>query len=193
MNKTTISAAFAFLAIIVAPANATNEPSAIPDTAKIPFAAMEKLNGLHGEWTATTAIINSEGAWIEQHKDVVKFKPGLGGVLLTEQHVKRLSGTGFTLKTDFSFDQYRDHYRLTAVGNGWGLMDIYEGEVADDALLVDNLRSGTTFRLDDGREMHFRLTIPLKGDKRVMEIEQSTTAGKRWSPFYRVTYERAGD
>ena len=41
--------------------------------------------------------------------------------------------------------------------------------------------------------MNFQLIIPIDGDKRVMEINQSLNGGEIWTPFYRVTYEKAAD
>ena len=181
-----------FIALIVALSSpmAHGADTGVPETARAPYEAMQALAGLHGEWRATTELMNAEGDWIEQHQDIVSFSPDLGGVLLTEREISRLSGEGFSLITDFSFDQYRKRYRAAVIGTGWGLMDIYEGVVADGVLEMDNLRSGTTFKLDDGRGMHFRLSIPLTGDDRLMTIEQSLTAGEAWSPFYRIRYQR---
>lgn len=180
------AAAFAMLFALGAAA----AEDAIPKTAAAPAEAMQRLAALHGEWLAVTEMINTEGEWIEQHRDRVAFEPSLNGLLLTEKHIARISGQGFRVETDFSFDQYRAAYRAAATDDTWGLMDVYEGTADGDVLQITNIRSGTSFPLQDGREMHFRHTIPLSGETRIVTIEQSTDAGEKWSPFYRVIYTR---
>lgn len=162
----------------------------IAATALEPHEEMAKLSNMLGEWTATTEMITPEGEWIEQSVDHVAYRSELTGLLVTEEHIDRISGEGFILITDLSYDQYRDRYRMSAIGTGWGLMDIYEGELGNDVLDLNNIRAGTSFPLEDGREMFFRLLIPVSGDTRVTEIDMSLDGGETWNPFYRVTHER---
>lgn len=162
----------------------------IAETAIEPHGEMAKLANMLGEWTATTEMITPEGDWVQQNVDRVGFRSELGGLLITEEHLDRISGEGFVLVTDLSYDQYRDTYRLSAIGTGWGLMDIYEGPLKNDVLNLSNIRAGTSFPLDDGREMFFRLLIPVSGDTRVTRIDMSVDGGETWNPFYRVTHER---
>lgn len=162
----------------------------VAETAIEPHREMAKLANMLGEWTATTEMITPEGDWVQQSIDRVGFRSELGGLLIAEEHLDRISGEGFVLITDLSYDQYRNTYRLSAIGTGWGLMDIYEGHLENDILSLNNLKAGTSFPLDDGREMFFRLLIPVSGDTRVTRIDMSVDGGETWSPFYRVTHER---
>ena len=50
-------------------------------------------------------------------------------------------------------------------------MDIYEGRLENNALDLNNIRTGASFSLDDGREMFLRLLIPVSGDTRVTWID----------------------
>jgi len=162
----------------------------IAETAIEPHGEMAKLANMLGEWTATTEMITPEGDWVQQNVGRVGFRSELGGLLIAEEHLQRISGEGFVLVTALSYDQYRDTYRLSAIGTGWGLMDIYEGQLENDVLDLNNIRAGTSFPLDDGREMFFRLLIPVSGDTRVSRIDMSLDGGETWNPFYRVTHER---
>lgn len=135
-------------------------------------------------------MITPEGDWVQQNVDRVGFKSELGGLLIVEEHLQRISGEGFVPVTNLSYDQYRDTHRLSAIGAGWRLMDIYDGQLENDVLDLNNIRTGASFPLDDGREMFFRLLIPVSGVTRVTRVDMSVDGGETWNPFYRVTHER---
>jgi|GEM_PF-609141 len=164
----------------------------LPESAKAPAEAMAKLGALQGTWKTVTEIAQEDGGWLEQSANIVAIKKSLRGLLLTESEVKRTSGdeTSLGLKIDYTFDQYRKVYRVSVVDDGWGIMDIYEGGLEDGALTLTNIRSGTSFPLDDDGEMFFHLAMPVAGDWRVLDINMSTDKGESWRPFYRVTYTR---
>ena len=162
----------------------------LPETAQAPYDAMRELEGLKGAWTVSTEYVDQNGERSMLSKDVVVAEESLRGLMLTEKHKERLEGQGFMLETDYSYDQYRNVYRLAATDDTWGVMDIYEGRVENGVLQATNLRSGTYFPTADGGKMHVRLTIPTKGDRRVMEVDHSLDEGESWRPLYRVTYER---
>ena len=193
--KTAFMGACCALGVAVLPimqaAAGTNEP--LPQTAVVPHEAMRALDGLLGEWISVSQIANGDGTWTTLVKDRVEFRLKLRDLVVSERVIEHLEGTGTIIHTDFSYDQYREVYRLMAVDDTWGLMDIYEGDIMDGALQVTNLRSGTASKLDDGRDLHFRLTIPLSGDERLMTIDRSVDEGLSWVPFFRVTYVRSQD
>ncbi len=166
--------------------------SELPETAKAPAAAMEKLSALQGAWKTTTEIIDQEGVWNEQAVNHVSIESDFRGLLLTESETERLSGSEESpqLKIDYTYDQYREVYRVSVIDSGWGIMDIYEGALEAGQLTVTNIKSDTSFPLDDGGQLHFRLQIPVTGNKKVVNINLSTDKGVTWRPFYRVTYTR---
>lgn len=181
---TVISLAQASLSFAYADDDAQQSVSAAP------AAALQALSPLLGEWRVTLYRLGEAGEWVEESADDVFFEPSLNGLLLTERMLQRISGEGFELKTDYMFDQYRDVYRLAVADDTFGLMDIYEGQLEDGALIVTNLKSGTGFPLDAETMMNFRLTIPVASGNRQMTIDQSTDAGATWRPFYRADYAR---
>jgi len=164
----------------------------IPDTAIVPTEAMSALKGMLGKWSVKTEMINPEGAWATQGSDSVSIKARLNNMLFAETHTERLSGQSLVVETDYSYDQYRQVYRARAMDDTFGLMDIYEGNLENGILVLTNIRAGTSFPLDETRQMNFRLTVPVTGDERVMEIDQSIDAGETWSSFFKLTYQRIG-
>ena len=178
--------ASACLAAAVVPAAAED----LPETAQASYDAMRKLAGLKGVWTVSTAYVDQNGEHTQLSKDIVVIEESLRGLLFTEKHRERLEGQGFSLETDYSYDQYRNIYRIATTDDTWGLMDIYEGRVEDGVLEATNITSGTYFPTENGGKMHIRLTIPAQGDTRVMAVDYSLDEGGSWRPLYRVTYER---
>ena len=187
-QKTRTLVCAALLAAFALPAIAQETPA----TAQAPKAAMDRIDAIKGDWITTVDIMTQSGEWETQSVNQIRIESHFGGLLFTEEELKRLEGDEASpaLKVDYTYDQYREHYRLSAIDSGWGIMDIYEGVLEDDALVVTNLRADTNFPLDDGRALHFRLRIPVTGDERIMTIDMTTDAGATWRPFYRVSYRR---
>ncbi len=184
--KPIIAFAF-FFSTITGPLQAED----IPESAKTPAEAMGKLSGMLGEWILTSEVMTEEGEWAPTATDRVSVTASLNNLLFTEHHKERMNGEGFVVETDFTFDQIRSVYRAAVVDDTWGLMDIYEGELEGETLVLTNMRAGTDFELQDGRRMNFRLTIPVAGDERIAMVDQSVDSGETWRAFYRLTYKRA--
>ena len=182
------SIAFISVSITASPTQAQSQP------AKAPAAAMEKLNALKGNWHAKTEIMNQDGTW-SPHTDVkVKIASHMNGLLFVEEEIERIAMApgAAGLKIDYTFDQYRNVYRLAVVDDTWGIMDIYEGKLDDGIIEMSNIRAGTSFPIQNG-ELFFRLQIPVTGDTRVMDIDLSSDKGKTWQPFFKTTYKRIAD
>ncbi|MBT5187593.1 MAG: DUF1579 family protein [Kordiimonadaceae bacterium] len=150
----------------------------------VPLEKMAKLEGLLGPWE-TTNYAYSDGEWKQIATSKVTFLKKLKGKLITEEISNLTPATGFIVETFISYDQYRKTYRLAAVDDTFGLMDIYEGDWVDDALFqLTNLRAGTNFPTQDGGSMYFRLSFTeLSTDKREFLVERSNDNGMTWSPM----------
>ncbi|MBI1392701.1 MAG: DUF1579 domain-containing protein [Alphaproteobacteria bacterium] len=192
MRKATVAACFAAMTLCAAARaeGAADFPEGMPETARAPFAAVAQLDGMLGAWRVTSEMAGPEGEWTNRTVYRQSFANGLRGLVLSEVHEATLEGDGFALKTDFSFDQYKNVYRLAVLDDTFGLMDIYEGNIEEGVLIVTNLRADTSFPLGDGRKMNFRLRIPVAGNRREMFVDQSVDGGETWAKFYRVVYER---
>ena len=154
-------------------------------------AEMEALAPLIGEWRASVRMKTEEG-WTEPAVDRAVIAPWHGGQQLVEDSKIEMEGFSITLKTVFSWDQYRKTYRVIAFDQEYGLADVYEGAMEGDDLVVTNLRAGTFFVLDDGREMGFRLTWrDIGGDDFTFEVDLTLDRGESWSPYFVTEYERS--
>ena len=104
---------------------------------------------------------------------------------MTEEISDLVPADVFIVETFITYDQYRKLYRLAAIDDTFGLMDIYEGDfMNDNTLQVTNLRADTNFPTNDGGEMYFRLTFTeLDENTREFLVERSSDNGANWQPM----------
>lgn len=157
---------------------------------KVPLDAMEKLAVMHGKWELVVDMSFDNGkTWQSSPPGVVDIQPRHKGLLLAEIP-KDLTSPGFHMETYLSFDQYRQVYRKAAIDDVWGVMDMYEGTIVDDALVMTNLKSQTFFPVAENTWRAFRLTMQLTQPTRTMTIEKSDDNGETWQPAFIARYKK---
>ena len=92
------------------------------------------------------------------------------------------AGAPITNRIDLSHDRFRDLYRVTVLDDASGLLDVYEGGLADGVLSVTNLRSDTFYPVGD-LEVHFRLVWDLSDPVVEFTMDATTDRGAVWQPF----------
>ena len=154
--------------------------------------ALDELNGMVGVWDVVTSI-SVNGEWVKGPSTRAAIVRDVGGRMLIERGVYEAGGRRFEPVNVYSFDPFREVFRVASLDDTMGLMDIYEGALVDGCLRLSNDRTGTWFRRPDGEERKFRLRHCLSFDAMTLEIEESPPAEDSWQPFMRIAYERAPD
>lgn len=163
---------------------------AVPEPSKEPLAAMERLAGMLGTWQMVTDYSPDNGkTWQKSPPARAELKLRQKGMMLVETPLDT-DQPGFHLESIFGYDQYRDVYRLVAIDDYWGIVDLYEGTIDGNRLVVTNLKSGTFFPIDENTSRAFRIAIDLTGDTRQMVIHKSDDGGKTWQPNFTITYTK---
>ncbi|WP_412546798.1 DUF1579 family protein [Maricaulis sp. MIT060901] len=154
---------------------------------------MSRLASLAGSWVATIEIMQPDGGWETAGEEMVEIRYMLGGLALREDPAEHPVNP-FRLESTIQYDQNRDLYRLAVMDDTWGNMDIYEGEWNEDgALVLTNLRSGTSFENPDGTSLSFRLTTRIDGpNSNVFQIDMTADNGETWRPYQRISRTRYG-
>ncbi|QLC22963.1 hypothetical protein HFP51_12670 [Parasphingopyxis sp. CP4] len=172
------------LAFVGGTAHAQSEEAQAAIERLAPLVGTSRVTGVrHGPNGATDlAASEAEGRII------------LGGHILREDtQIEQQPGDLITLQTQFSFDQFRNLYRIAVVDDDFGLMDIYEGRFISDTLLVaTNLRSDTHFPLEDGRAMHFQLRWDFSELVVHFDVLLTVDGGANWRPFFELEYAHGG-
>ena len=143
--------------------------------------AMQALAFLDGTWTATYHAYAEDGTTTEVGQNESVYSRSLNGQLIEESHTVLGTGPAFPMRSFYSWDGRKGVYRLAAVDENGGMMDIYEGSLTDNTLVMDNLAHETFYALEDGREMAFRLNWTFVSDDEVdLRVEMSLDQGETW-------------
>lgn len=164
--------------------NATASPSHVPQN------AMKQLQQLAGSWKMTVESTNDNGkTWMASPTQNVNITLKHNGMVL-EEKPSESDKAMFKMLTYITYDQYRGVYRKAAIDDVWGIMDLYEGKIVDNKLILDNLTSKTFFPISKDVWRGFRLTadLSLTGNSRQMLIEKTDDNGQSWQPAFRATY-----
>jgi hypothetical protein len=169
------------------------QQQAIPDVSVKPLQVMQSLAPLAGDWTMTVYSTNDDGeTWQATPTQSVAIEYRHKGFML-EEVPSDLESPGFHMRTTITYDQYRDVFRKAALDDIWGILDLYEGNIVDGRLVLDNLKSGTLFPLEDGRWRGFRLTMELTPAHRWMWIDKTDDQGQTWQPAFKAEYLQSSD
>lgn len=154
------------------------------DIEKIPLAKIEKLETLLGTWQ-TENYAYQDNNWKQVATSVTTFTLKLKGKLITEEITNLVPNNSFIVETLISYDQYRNTYRLAAIDDTYGLMDIYEGDFTENGIIqFTNFRAGTNFPTADGGDMYFRLTFSeIDRNAREFLVENTVDNGATWTPM----------
>ncbi len=188
MQKSRLS----LLLLLLSPLLTTAQEQPVPELSKVPLAAMQQLAPLAGAWNMTVFVTSDDGeTWQATPSQEVALRFAHKGFMLEELPAD-LTTPGFHMRTTLTYDQYRKVFRKTALDDVWGILDLYEGEIKDDHLIMDNLRAGTFFPLEDGKWRGFRLTLELNSGQRWMWIDKTDDNGQSWQPAFKVEYTKRG-
>ncbi|SDD20798.1 DUF1579 family protein [Kordiimonas lacus] len=179
-----------FAALMVGGAASAEQPKRPPVSEK-PYAMMQKLAMLEGDWEMVTEMTQNDGeTWQAMPPAKVSIELRHKDLMLAEVP-QEASDAGFHMETYITYDRYREVYRKAAIDDVWGIMDLYEGKpVGDDTIVFENLKADTSFLIAPGVWRHFRLTLELRSPKRTLMIEKTDNGGESWEPAFRVTYTK---
>ena len=149
---------------------------------------MQRLKVLEGNYSLVVHVSNDDGrTWQEGPAQKVQLRLRHNDLLLEELPME-LAEQGFHMNTYLTFDKYRSVFRKAAIDDVWGVMDIYQGNIVDDTLVLTNLESGTLFPVDADTWRGFRLSVPLIAGERTMLIEKTDDYGQSWQPAFKSVY-----
>ena len=154
--------------------------------------AMARLAPLAGDWVITGQIMGPSGAQA--------LEPGMAqaGYAFNDRGLEEtaridLGSEGLTeLRTLFTYDPYREVYRLSVMDDAFGLLDIYEGAFdAQGRLVTTNLRADTSYPIEGG-QLHFKLVHDFTGsDGHAFEVYMSADRGESWQLYFDQHYAPA--
>lgn len=158
------------------------------NASELPKAAMDVLANMKGEWSIQARFSPDDGkTWQDSEPNRVSVMPRQKGLMISEIPLEP-EKPGFHMESHITYDQYRKVYRMAAIDDYWGIMDVYEGNMIDGQLVLTNLKSGTFFPVAAETWRAFRITLELAAGKRMMIVDKSDDGGKSWQPNFEITY-----
>lgn len=156
---------------------------------------IERLHFMVGEWDIKAYSLGSQGEWVDSPlPNWTKIEPLFDGAFLQEQVVPMQMGdTTVRFFIMWSYDQYRQVYRMLACDDQDGLMDILEGNFDDgtDTIVVSNVSTNTSMLGADGKPINLRLSsTQTSADSFTDEMSESLDGGLSWSAVYRAEHTR---
>ena len=155
---------------------------------------MARLAPLAGDWVVTEQDFGRDGEWHTAetvYRETTRYL--LDGMALRIEPAER-PAKAWRLETTIQYDQNRDVFRLVALDDTWGNLDVFEGGFDTDGhLVVTNLRVDTPYIDPDGVRTHFRLSFQLTDlHRNALVIDATTDGGETWTPFQRINRVRFG-
>ncbi len=146
-------------------------------------AGLRPLRYLLGRWRGTQFAADTSAtattASAPRALDIIsEFVPVLGGAA----YEGRMTASGYRFVLTLSYDVAQQRYRVAALDDVSGLLDIFEGILGDDgSLVVDNVRPGTFYANPSGVRVHTRLTFaPAAPDLFRLDVAESVDGGTTW-------------
>jgi len=182
MKSSIIAAFLAVFALLV--------PASFAQSEESPLAFLE---GHEGEWIVSGRRATPSG-WEDSARLPAQIESLYGGRAYIETSIIDFGDEQSGLTTLISWDGFRDVYRIAALDEGFGLLDIYEGRLdSEGRLIATNLRSDTYFAFGESTRMHFQLRWTFESEDRFLfEVLMTSDGGANWSPYFELIYTRAG-
>ena len=181
------------LAVLLAPAALAQDTAGIPAPNAEALAEMSRLAPTAGEWQARILERDEQGAWREIGTERQSIHYLLNDLALREAAPER-AVQGWRLESTIQYDHELDVFRLAAIDDTWGRMDIYEGEwTAPGVLQLDNVETGHGYTAGPDQTVFFRLTTTIiDTNHNEFQVDMTTDHGESWIPYHRAERVRVG-
>ncbi len=160
-----------------------------------PPAGMELLRTLAGRWRVSIESLDNPVLHPERQRQwttdetVAVIHSRAGGSLL-EEEIEVATDRPRRARRLFSYDRFREVYRLAHFDTYSQHLDVLEGQLADGRLVLTNLRTDTPVRILR-LSFHAREILhDIQPDSFKLDREVSPDGGQSWVPDIRFVYTR---
>ena len=152
---------------------------------------IRRFHSLIGEWDVQFETRPNADASFTLHRITSSIVPILGGAFLQEHiSIPASGGKQVELMGLLGFDRYRKTYRFAWLDDTYAIFDVHEGDWDGETLVVNNLRSATTFRFGEQDYSSRMIWREITADEFKFESDLSTDGGKTWFTQAKGHYTR---
>ena len=142
---------------------------------------IQKLHSMIGEWEVQFESREGPEESFNSYQTASSIIPLLKGAFFQEQlALPTSSGQSLELVGLLGYDRYREIYRFAWLDKKYAIFDVHEGQWENETLVVDNLRSATTFRFGDLEFYSRMIWREITADGFMLESDLSMDGGKTW-------------
>ena len=114
---------------------------------------------LEGRWNMVANFFE-DGKWgTPKAPEIATAKKVFGSAFIRMEMPVAFPGTAFQFEITLSYDRFNNVYRLAALDDVNGYMDIYSGQVNDGMLTLTNATTGTAFPDGEGGFVYGKVEI----------------------------------
>lgn len=144
---------------------------------------------IQGIWTSQTEFQTDAGGWSPAVKAEATGQTILGGAMYQLDAVIPFPGASFFMRMTFTYDRFNKVYRVVVLDDINGYADVYYGRRSEDgSIIVDNLKSGTSFPDGEGGLVYGRLTFSPNDGGILFNADIATGEKDDWRPYLRMTF-----
>ncbi len=153
---------------------------------------MERLKFMIGSWDIEPYRMDDNGVWVESPvPKQTEIHPFFGEAYLQEEVGFWDGEKAIRFFIMWSYDPFRQVYRMLICDDQEGLMDLLEGNFDGNTITVSNLKTGTETIEPDGSRSFIRLASTKTSEDRFTdELSYSVDGGESWNPYYRAIHNR---
>ena len=134
-----------------------------------------------GEWDVQFESRGSPDESFKSNQITSSITSILNGAFIQERlSIPTSSGEYVNLIGILGYDRYREIYRFAWLDDKYAIFDVHEGNWDGDALVVDNIRSATTFRFGDLYYFSRMTWREITSEAFTSESDLSMDGGKTW-------------
>jgi len=152
---------------------------------------IKKLHSMIGEWDVLFDGRGGPEEPFQSYQITSTITSLLDGTFLQEKiSMPASSSESVDLIGILGYDRYREVFRFAWLDNKYAIFDVHEGNWEDDALIVNNLRSATTFQLQNIEIFSQMIWREITSNGFLMEADASLDGGKTWFAQAKARYVR---
>lgn len=154
---------------------------------------MGRLNGLEGTWKIQPEMYRpKKKEWTPGIPFYASFNRRFDACYLQSDLIMPLAeGSAFHSVLLWSYDKYRKVYRMVALENVVGLIDVFEGVFVGDTLVMDDERSGTSAPNMSGRLEFLRISFRMVNENEA-QLSFQAKHNDQWVDGMRLRLTRQG-
>ncbi|PWQ99260.1 hypothetical protein DKT75_01560 [Leucothrix arctica] len=149
---------------------------------------------MQGEWDVEAHIMGDNGQWAATPipKETAIY-PIFEGTAHRETMKIAYGDMVVSLFFSWSYDQYRQVYRMISCDDQSGLMSVLEGNFIEgtDTVVIDDVRAGTSMVEAEGEASFSQLSSSKTSEDSFTDIlSESYDKGHTWNPIFRAVHTR---